>query len=510
MTRHDHGGAQVSAAMDRARRVADAVLYEGYLLYPYRASAAKNRVRWQFGVLVPPGYLATAEPSTSVTECLLTAAPAAELRVLARFLHLRTRTVEQAEGGGFHPVTGLTVDGTTHLTYEDAAEREAEAVLRLEDVLEAERTIGIGVPGEWSTEPIEDSRGESRGRVVLEHLSLRAALRVRAERLPGPYGLTRLRVTVANTHGWADASAPREHALRRSLLATHLIIGVSDGAFVSLIDPPEWASAAAAGCRNQHTWPVLAGEPGEHDVVLSSPIILYDHPAIAPESPGQLFDSTEIDELLSLRTLTLTDQEKDEARATDPRAAELIERVGDLPPEFLERLHGAIRQFGEPERPSGRTGDSKPTSDPEPRTDPADGPGPRIDQADASEPRAGRAGGSAGSPVGEAVPWWDPGMDRDVSPETDGVLVSGVRVARGSRVRLRPGRRRADAHDMFLAGRTALVEAVFHDVDGLRYVAVTLEDDPGADLARAQGRFHYFAPDEVEPLPGEAGSGGGS
>ncbi|MFL6056575.1 MAG: hypothetical protein ACJ72W_27315 [Actinoallomurus sp.] len=459
MRRHEIGAAEVSAAMDRARRVADAVLYEGYLLYPYRASAAKNRVRWQFGVLVPPGYPASAEPSASVTECPLTAAPDAELRVLVRFLHLRTRTVEEAVGRGFRPVTELTVDGTTHLTYEDAVEREARIVLRLGDVLDAERTIVIGVPCEWSTETIEDARGRPRGRVLLEQMSLRAALRIRAERLPGPYGLTRLRVTVANTHGWGDPSAPREQALRRSLLGTHLIIGLSGGDFISLIDPPEWAAAAAAGCRNRHTWPVLAGEPGEHDVVLSSPIILDDHPAIAPESPGQLFDSTEIDELLSLRTLTLTDQEKAEARATDPRAAELIERVGDLPPELLERLHGAIRQYAEPEA----------------RTD---------------------------------VPWWDPGMDRDVAPETDSVMVAGVRVARGSRVRLRPGRRRADAHDMFLAGRTALVEAVFHDVDDVRYVAVTLEDDPGADLARAQGRFHYFAPDEIEPLPGEEPGGG--
>ncbi|GAA4604744.1 hypothetical protein GCM10023195_16220 [Actinoallomurus liliacearum] len=467
MRRHEPADTPPRSAMDRARRVADAILYEGYLLYPYRASAAKNRVRWQFGVLVPTGYPATAEPSASVTECLLTADPEAELRVLLRFLHLRTRTVEEAVGGRFQPVMGLTVGDATYLTYEDAAEREAEVVLRLGDVIGVERTIVIGVCGERATEPITDARGEQRGHVVLDHLSLRAALRVRAERLPGPYGLTRLRVTVANTHGWADASAPREQALRRSLLATHLIIGLSGGDFISLIDPPEWAAPAAAGCRNRHTWPVLAGEPGEHDVVLSAPIILYDHPAIAPESPGPLFDSTEIDELLSLRTLTLTDRERAEARATDPRAAELIERVGGLPPELMERLHGAIRQVTRPE----------------------DAP-------------------SEGQP-----PWWNPGADRSVAPETDSVVVSGVRVARGSRVRLRPGRRRADAHDMFLAGRAALVEAVFQDVDGVRYLAVTLEDDPGADLARAQGRFRYFAPDEVEPLPGgaepgEAGQGG--
>ena len=38
-----------------ARQVADAVLYEGYLLYPSRATSSKNQIRWQFGVLGPDG-----------------------------------------------------------------------------------------------------------------------------------------------------------------------------------------------------------------------------------------------------------------------------------------------------------------------------------------------------------------------------------------------------------------------------------------------------------------------
>jgi hypothetical protein len=98
------------------------------------------------------------------------------------------------------------------------------------------------------------------------------------------------------------------------------------------------------------------------------------------------------------------------------------------------------------------------------------------------------------------VPWWDPGADRTVSPETDGVMVAGAMVAKGSRVRLRPGQRRADAQDMFLAGRQATVEAVFLDVDGNRHLAVTLDEDPAADLQRWHGRYLYFSPDEVEPL----------
>ena len=82
--------------------------------------------------------------------------------------------------------------------------------------------------------------------------------------------------------------------------------------------------------------------------MLSSPVILYDHPRIAAESTGDLFDSTEIDEILTLRTLALTDEEKREARATDPRAADLLDRLDGLPPEMLERMHGAIRYLGPP------------------------------------------------------------------------------------------------------------------------------------------------------------------
>ena len=110
-----------------------------------------------------------------------------------------------------------------------------------------------------------------------------------------------------------------------------------------MTDPPEWAAAEVAACENIGTWPVLAGPAECRDLMLSSPVILYDHPEVAPESAGDLFDATEIDEILTLRTLALTDAERQEARATDPRAADLIDRLDGLPPEMLERMHGAIR-----------------------------------------------------------------------------------------------------------------------------------------------------------------------
>jgi hypothetical protein len=226
-----------------------------------------------------------------------------------------------------------------------------------------------------------------------------------------------------------------------------------------MTDPPEWASAEVDACRSSGCWPVLAGPEGSRQVMLAAPIILPEHPQIARESPGELFDGTEIDEILTLRTLALSDEEKAAARATDPRAAALIDRVDAMDAPTMQQLHGTIRAMT-----GGR---------------------PVTGQADA--------------PQGSGLPWWDPGADTSVSPGTDFVVVNGQRIARGSRVILRPGARRADAQDMFLAGRAALVEAVLLDVDDTSYLAVTLSDDPAADLQAAHGRFRYFSPDEVEP-----------
>jgi hypothetical protein len=139
------------------------------------------------------------------------------------------------------------------------------------------------------------------------------------------------------------------------MLSTHTILAVRNGAFVSLMDPPAEFREEAMACRNAGTWPVLAGAEGEHDTMLSSPIILYDYPQVAPESPGDLFDGTEIDEILTLRVLTLSDEEKAQIRAGGARARELLERAESLPSEHLLKLHGAVRGLqGAPPRQGDR------------------------------------------------------------------------------------------------------------------------------------------------------------
>jgi hypothetical protein len=463
-----------------ARRVADAILYEGYLLYPYRGSARKNRSRFQFGVLMPPAYhdVDASEPSVSQTECLLEGPDEARVTVIARFLHLQRRQVEVGDGaGGFRPVASVRVDDAEVTTWDEAAEREHRATVPLAALLAGGVDSAFEVPGGESAEALTDRAGRVAGRLVRRQAPLATVIRLRAERLPGPYGALRLRLTIENRTSPDGPLRCREDGLRFALIAAHALIHVPGGKFLSLTDPPEWAAPYAQACVNVATWPVLAGPEECRELMLSSPVILYDHPRIAAESAGDLFDSTEIDEILTLRTLALTDEEKREARATDPRAADLLDRLDGLPPEMLERMHGAIRYLGPP-APAG-----------------AGQPGAGVPMAGTPE-----AGAAASAAQDRPVPWWDPASDTSVSPESDHILIAGVRVARGSRVVMRPGARRADAQDLFLAGRSALVEAVVHDVDGNVHLAVTPEDDPTADLQRGHGRFMYFAPDEVEPL----------
>lgn len=240
-------------------KVANALLYEGYLLYPYRPSALKNRQPFNFGVIAPGEDMQT--------ECLVEGDAATTYDIRVRFLQLTPQAVERE-------VIGATTFAWPPLS---------GAV-------------------EVSTVQYAD-------------------------------GMIRLRVRIVNM-----SSDPRE-----TLVATHTILRVSGGTFLSMIDPPEIYKLLADSCRNIRTWPVLAGERGQRQTMLSSPIIVYDYPEIADESPGDLYDSTEIDEILSLRILTLTDDEQREVREADERGRELLDRTQSLAAEQMMKLHGTIR-----------------------------------------------------------------------------------------------------------------------------------------------------------------------
>lgn len=461
-----------ASRFETARQVADAVLFEGYVLYPYRASAAKNRLRWQFGVLVPPAWgPAHEEHAFQRTEILMEPKGGAALAVELRFLHAQRRTVQRVlDGSAFEDVPELHLTDRVLVPWDEGAEARVEGEFPVAELTGGGVTVPFTRPAGRKTEPVHDADGRLAGRLVRHTEEIDGVLRLSAVELDGPYRALKLTAVVENTSPWTpDAEgADRDAALPRSLVAAHLLLGLSAGSFLSMTDPPEWAKGAVATCVNRHTWPVLAGEPGRADVVLSSPITLEDHPAIAPESAGAMYDATEIDEILALRTAALTDQEKREARGTDPRAAAVIDLADSMPPEVLERLHGAVRALREITDPG------QPVTIPEiPGDDAVFEPG---------------------------TPWWDPAHADTADPARDRISIGGRLVGVGSRVLLRPGLRRTDAQDLFLQGSAAQVEAVLHDVDGGVHLAVTVEGDPGADIRREQGRFLYFQPDEVTPL----------
>jgi len=328
---------------ERAREVADAVLYEGYALYPYRASSAKNRVRWQFGVLAPKAWSVAGgcEAWQSRTECLVEAGPEFAVTGKLRFLQATRRTIEAVAPdarGTFRPALALDVDGTLWLPWEEGTLREVDFEALLGEGAAESAGVAFAIPGAHSMEPILAGTRRVVGRCVHVATPLAGVVRVSAERVGE--GLYRLRVLVENLTAWDEADAPRAAVVSASLLGAHTLLAVRGGKFLSMTDPAPHAREAARGCRNQGTWPVLVGAVEARDEMLSSPIVLYDYPEIAPESPGDLFDSTEIDEILTLRTMTLTDAEKREARATDARAGAIIDRADGMTPDALARLHG--------------------------------------------------------------------------------------------------------------------------------------------------------------------------
>ncbi len=346
--------------LELAKKIADAVLYEGYILYPYRASAIKNRQRFNFGVLMPAEWAErqqAGETGRTHAECLIEGdAPRIDVRV--RFLQLVAREVgrpiSSAAGAAtqarqFEIVPELTVDGEVLQSWEEAIDREIVAPdLDLSRLVETSFTARWQSAEQQSTEELRNAQGHVVGAVIRRHQPIGAVVTIQAVRLAKR--LWKIEVDVENGTRLA-ADVPRAEAQLSALASAHVLLAARSGQFVSLLEPPESLAAAAAGCQNRGLWPVLVGSGGERDLLLASPIILYDYPQVAPESDGDYFDGTEMDEMLALRVMTLTDDEKRAMRSVDRRAREILERTEALSQSSLMHLHGTIRglkEVGEP------------------------------------------------------------------------------------------------------------------------------------------------------------------
>lgn len=376
---------------DTLEELVRTLLWEGYALYPYTPGATKNATPTPFGIVYPPVYAAGA-PTT--------------------FDRVRMQAI--AEGGEDAPlavsVRFLEQTGARHV----GAERRVELPPASLAALAAE-----AVSLDFAFDAV-------RGRV-----------RMAAQPFDG--GLTRVTVCVHNTTE-VPAGLDRAGALRASLLSTHVVARVGGARFLSPVAPPEHAAGAVMTCTSVNTFPVLASDAD--DVLLGAAIALPDHPRIAPESRGDLFDGTEIEEALLLHLHALSDGERAEIAEQDPAVREMLERAVRTTPADIVALHGRVT-----------------VRDPAP-------------PADSQEVRGERQ-----------------------------VVVDGVSYERGARVRLRPAEGR-NAQDHLLTGRPATIERIYLDYEDRVHLCVTVDDDPGQALMRDIGRYLYFKPDEVEVIGG--------
>jgi len=432
-------------------KVADAVLYEGYILYPYRASSRKNRERFTFGRVYPRDYSDGqhgAEPCVMQTQCLVRrTAGGASVGGRIRFLHAMAREVCAAAQSGdpdqFPVVPELRIDGRIFQTWHEAVEREiALPEMALDGA--SRRTVEFAFPGSRTVEPLEDAAGQVAGFFRRRQNPLEGEIEFAVE--PVDSEVAKITVRITNHTPMPATELDDSNALLLATFAsTHTILRASGAEFLSLTDPPPGQALAATACENIGAWPVLVGDEKaqERDTMLSSPIILYDYPQIAPESAGDLCDGLEIDEILTLRVMTMTDDEKTEMRNVDAYARRILERTESLREDDLLKMHGVMRDISAPE----------------------------------------------------------PDIFAEHEP-LDHVSVRGVALHAGDRVRITP-KNRADAMDMMLAGKIGLIEAIEQDAEENIHLALVLEEDPGRDLGmmRQPGHRFFYALEEVEPLP---------
>jgi hydrogenase maturation protease len=436
-------------------KVVNAVLYEGYILYPYRASSKKNqRERFTFGRIYPEAYSIVQEgrePCAMQTQCLIRdESKDAQLHIEVRFLHPMAREIgaltepldELPNESPFEIVPELRVDDKVYRTWHEAVERQI-VIPHFSLGKPISQANDFHFAGSRTTEPIRNADGKIAAVVVRRQDAIKAKIEIATETVDDV--VTKLTVRILNqTEILPSDLEDQDKVVMRTMASTHTIIWAEGGECISLLDPPGEYVKAAAECKNIGTWPVLVGDQTKHerDAMLSSPIILYDYPKIASESAGDLFDGTEIDEILTLRVMTMTDEEKAEMRDVDEHARRILERTETLPKDHLLQMHGTMRDL-------------------------------RQASEDFFNPKGQRRA----------------------------VIVNGVELKAGDRVRIHP-KKRADVFDIALSGKIAIIEAIEEDVQNEVHLALVLEDDPGRELgmARQPGHRFFYGVDEIEPV----------
>lgn len=345
-------------------RLVNALLYEGYLLYPY-CPAVKNTRRWTFGGLYPRAWsklLRETEPFQFETQFVVVGDMSSRLRISVRFLHLMEHALDCCN---VRPDL-LACDsgqGTAISSWQEAVERRVDPeTVNVNEILNTPFLEPFAIAGD-AVALNDDAIGARDSSTNWRQAALEGTVLVSARQVDGDAFRISIRITNETpllrelqrdqSDDAKSGGTLANEALLRSFASTHAILRLVDGEFVSLIDPPEERLSAVQQCSNNKLWPILVGEQGARDTLLCSPIILFDYPQIAAESPGDLFDATEIDEILTLRILTLTEDEKRQICALDERGRALLARTHALAERRLADLHGTVRSFSHVEEPSG-------------------------------------------------------------------------------------------------------------------------------------------------------------
>jgi hypothetical protein len=445
--------------LPQVNRIVEAVLYEGYMLYPYRPSSKKNVKRFTFGRVYPHAYSVAqngAEPFAMKTECLaVSESEHCRLEVDVRFLQIVAREVlelpepllelpRDLDAASLKVVPQLWVAEHRYSTWQEAVEQTVTLPGGTrQQICGSSCRVPFNFPPSSYLEPIRNLQGSIVGLIRRRRETLIGAFELAAEELD-PRAI-KITAVVTNQTPVSEIDLKNQDAvLMRTFASTHTVLHLEGAQFVSLTDPPPALRESVRSCKNEGTWPVLVGEEeaGDRSTMLSSPIILYDYPKIAPESPGELFDGTEIDEILTLRVMTMTDAEKEEMRQSDARARQILERIESLREDELLRMHGVVREL--------RSFD-------------------------------------------------DDLFSNDRRLEV--VELNGEQLRVGDRVKIRP-KSRADIMDIALEGKTAIIEAIEEDAERRVHLALVLDDDPGKDLGlmRQPGHRFFYALDEVEAI----------
>ena len=442
-------------------QIVNAVLYEGYILYPYRASSPKNqRERFTFGRVYPAAYSKSqddVEPCMMQAQVVAKAGKSASLNVSVRFLQPLRREIgafaspvlhwDESCEQTFNIVPSLEVDGQLFQSWHEATEREiAVPVLNIAPGKRQTLKVPFKFPSSRIIEPLRAKSGQIPGVIVRQLKAIEGTIEIETEPTTNCTKMTG-RVTNDTPMGPAELSG-QNGVIERTFASAHIVLSMDDGEFISLLEPAEEFQNVVESCQNIGVWPVLVGDQksAERNTMLASPIILYDWPAIAPESAGTLFDGTEIDEILNLRILTMTDEEKREVRNIDAAARKLLERAENLNSEDFLRMHGTLR-----------------------------GVRPLEEQIFGTNQRL------------------------------EGINIGDVHLKPGDRVRIRP-KSRADIMDIALDGKLAIIEALEEDAEARVHLALVVQDDPGKDLGmlRQPGHRFFYTIDEVEPVKEEA------